>query len=270
MSIRVKNDPGGLHVPHSQLCRIASASVLLFSLIFLNQKMARAEDVTVAVAANFSAAMKEIAARFESDTRDHLIISYGATGQFRAQIMNGAPYAVFLTADDVTGKQLADDGLAVPDSRFVYATGALVLWSPDPLIAGSLETLLEQGSFKHIAMANPALAPYGAAARETLENLGLWNHLQDKILYGENISQAYSMVVGGGAHLGFVAKSQVMRHGHWLPGSVWVVPPSLYKPLNQEAILLLKGQNSKAAHALMAYLKSEKSRSIVKAYGYVP
>lgn len=246
------------------------ASILFFSLVFLPLRTARAEEIAVAVAANFSAPMKEIAAQFEKDTPDRLIISYGATGQFRAQIMNGAPYEVFLTADDVTGQQLVNDGQAVPESRFVYATGSLVLWSLDPSLTDSLEEFLKHGSFRHLVMANPALAPYGAAARETLERLGLWNDLKSKILYGENISQAYSMVLGGGAPLGFIAKSQVMRHGQWLSGSVWVIPDHLYKPLHQEAILLLKGQHSQGARALMAYLKNEKSRNIIQSYGYAP
>lgn len=227
-----------------------------------------AGQVQVAVAANFTAPMKAIAAAFEEDTGHSLQASYGATGQFYAQIRNGAPFEVFLSADDGTPAKLEAQGQAVSGSRFTYAIGKLVLWSPKPGVVDDNGAVLEHGDFKHLAIANPKAAPYGLAATQTLEKLGLSERLKGRIVEGQNITQALQFVATGNAELGFVALSQVYKDGRITSGSAWVVPETMYQPIRQDALILNKGAGNPAATALVDYLKGPKAAAIIKAYGY--
>lgn len=222
----------------------------------------------MAVAANFTAPMQRIAAAFEQDTGHKALLAFGATGKFYAQIKNGAPFQVLLAADDETPARLAKEGLALTETRFTYAIGRLALWSRQPGLVDGQGEVLRKGAFMHIAIANPALAPYGAAASETLDKLGLLSALRPRMVQGENIAQTYQFVATGNAELGFVALSQVMSKGKISKGSAWLVPLSLHAPIRQDAVVLGTGRDKPAALALAAYLKSEKARAIIRAYGY--
>lgn len=228
----------------------------------------QADEVQVAVAANFTAPMQKIAAEFEKDTGHKALLAFGATGKLYAQIKNGAPFQVFLAADDKTPAKLEAEGDTVPGSRFTYAIGTLVLWSAKPGFVDEQGEVLKKGAFKHLAIANPKTAPYGAAAVATLTQLGLLDALQAKFVTGENISQAYQFVVTENAELGFIALSQVMADGQMTGGSVWVVPSNLHDPIRQDAAILAKGKNQPAARALVEYLKGDKAAAIIKSYGY--
>jgi molybdate transport system substrate-binding protein len=235
---------------------------------------AGADQVQVAVAANFTAPMKRIAEEFEKNTGHKAVLSYGSTGKFYAQIINGAPFDVFLSADDKTPTKLEKEGLAVAGTRFTYAVGRLVLWSAMPgLVDDKGAVLLGQrgNDFKHLAIAAPKLAPYGAAAVEALTKLGMLPVLQSKLVTGESIGQAFSMVSTGNADLGFVAISQVFEDGKLKSGSAWVVPANLHSPkvpLRQDAVLLARARSNPAALQLMTFLKSGQAREIINSYGY--
>jgi len=229
---------------------------------------ARADQVQVAVAANFTAPAKEIAAQFEKDTGHQAVLAFGATGKFHAQIRNGAPFEVLLAADDTTPAQLEQEGAAVRSTRFTYAVGRLVLWSAQPGKVDAQGEVLRKGGFRHLAIANPKLAPYGAAAVETLRSLKLLDALQERFVQGENIAQAYQFAATGNAELGFVALSQVMADGRIASGSAWVVPSQLHQPILQDAVLLLPGQGRPAAQAWLQYLRSDKARAVIRRYGY--
>jgi len=237
-------------------------------LLLIISSIAAAEEVSVAVAANFTAPMKRIAADFEKDTGHKAVLSFGASGKFYAQIKNGAPYQVFLSADDGKPARLAKDGLAVASSRFTYAVGTLVLWSAKPGFVDAKGDVLVKGRFNKLSIANPKLAPYGLAAIETMKKLGLLAALQPKFVQGENISQTYQFISTGNAELGFVALSQVMKNGKVTSGSSWIVPAKLHSPIRQDAVLLSTGKDNAAARALMAYLKTEKVRKLIRTYGY--
>ena len=229
---------------------------------------ASADEVQVAVAANFTAPMKIIAADFAKATGHKAALSFGATGQFYAQIKNGAPFDILLAADDETPAKLEKEGLGVAGSRFTYAIGKLVLWSAKPGYVDNKGKVLKKGSFEHIALANPKLAPYGAAAVEVMTKWGLMSTLEPKFVQGENIAQTYQFVGTGNAELGFVALSQVYENGKLKSGSGWIVPASMYSPIRQDAVLLTKGKGNPAADALLTYLKSDKAKAVIKAYGY--
>ncbi|MDB5872122.1 MAG: molybdate transporter substrate-binding protein [Ramlibacter sp.] len=229
---------------------------------------ARAAEVRVAVAANFTAPMQKIAAAFEADTGHRASLAFGATGRFYAQVRNGAPFQLLLSADEETPARLEKEGLAVPGTRFTYAVGRLVLWSAKPgVVDGKGEVLRKPGGGR-IALADPKLAPYGAAAVEALARLGLLQDLLPRFVQGESIVQAYQFVATGNAPLGFVALSQVMVDGRIATGSAWVVPTALHAPIRQDAVLLAAGKDNAAAAALAAYLKSGKARAIIRSYGY--
>lgn len=225
-----------------------------------------AAEVIVAVAANFTAPMKEIAAAFERETGHKVSLSFGSTGNFRTQIVNGAPFQVFLAADDETPAALERDGHAVAGTRFTYAVGKLVLWSPGPLVDAQGK-ILETGEFAHLAVANPKLAPYGKAAMQVLQKRGLTARLEPKIVWGQSITQTYQFVVSGAAELGFVALSQVHEDGK-MKGSAWLVPQEDYDPIRQDAVLLVQGKDEPAARELLAYLQREPTRAIIQRYGY--
>lgn len=230
--------------------------------------LANADEVLVAVAANFAAPMQKIAAGFEKDTGHKVIIALGGTGKLYAQIVNGAPYELFLSADSETPRRLAQEGFGLDASRFTYGLGKLVLWSADPAMVDAQGLVLKQGKFKRIALANPKTAPYGAAALSVLRHLDLLAVLQPRFVQGENISQAYQFVSTGSAELGFVALSQVMADGALISGSTWRVPENLYEPIRQDALLLNKGKARPAALAMLEYLKGAKAQAVIRGYGY--
>jgi molybdate transport system substrate-binding protein len=227
-----------------------------------------AGEVLAAVAANFTTPMQKIAAEFEKDTGHKAVLSFGATGALYAQIRNGAPFMLLLAADDRTPARLEKEGSAVAGTRFTYATGRLVLWSAQPSLVDDQGEVLAKGGFGRIAIANPKLAPYGAAAIETLIKLNLLESVRPRFVQGENIGQVFQFVSTGNAPLGFVALSQVMEDGRITKGSAWVVPASLHSPIRQDAVILAPGKDSAAAAALAAYLRSNKARAIVRGYGY--
>jgi molybdate transport system substrate-binding protein len=229
---------------------------------------ARAAEVSVAVAANFGAPMQKIAAAFEQDTGHKAVLAIGSTGKFYAQIRNGAPFQVLLAADDETPARLEREGHAVAGTRFTYAVGRLVLWSAQPGRVDAQGAVLQSGRFSRLALADPKLAPYGAAAIETLAKLGLLQALTPRFVQGESIAQAYQFVATGNAELGFVAASQVFVDGTLARGSAWVVPGDLHAPIRQDAVLLAAGQGQAAAAALLAYLRGDKVRGILLAHGY--
>lgn len=230
--------------------------------------LAHAGEVSVAVAANFTAPMKKIATLFEQDTGHKANLSFGSTGGFYAQIKNAAPFEVLLAADDETPLKIEQEGLAVKGTRFTYATGRLVLWSKQPNFVDDKGEVLQQLRFDRLAIANPKLAPYGLAAAEMLSKAGLWQSAQPKLVMGENIGQTYQFVATENAQLGFVALSQVWADGKLTQGSAWVVPAHLHNPIKQDALLLQKGQDSEAAKALLIYLRSDKAKAVIRAYGY--
>ncbi|WP_223471891.1 MULTISPECIES: molybdate ABC transporter substrate-binding protein [unclassified Pseudomonas] len=229
---------------------------------------AQAAEVQVAVASNFTAPIQAIAADFEKDTGHKLVAAYGATGQFYTQIKNGAPFEVFLAADDTTPAKLESEGDAVKGSRFTYAVGTLALWSAKDGYVDSQGQVLKHNDFQHLSIANPKAAPYGLAATQVLDKLGLTAQVKSKLVEGQNITQAYQFVSTGNAELGFVALSQVYKDGKVTGGSAWIVPAELHDPIKQDAVILNKGRDNPAAVALVDYLKSPKAVAIIQTYGY--
>ena len=239
---------------------------LLFSIALSLSKPVMAEEVQVAVASNFTAPIKTIAADFEQQTKHKVLLSFGATGKFYAQIKNGAPFDVLLAADDVIPKKLEQEGAAVAGSRFTYAIGRLVLWSAQGNFVDP--NVLQRGNFQHLALASPKLAPYGAAAMDVLTHLGLVKSLEAKFVQGENISQAFQFVSSGNAELGFVALSQVYFNGSLKSGSAWIIPDKYYSPIRQDTVLLTSAKDKAAAQAFMSYLKTPKAKAVMTVYGY--
>ena len=234
---------------------------------------AKAEEVTVAVAANFTAPMQKIAQAFEQDTGHKALLAFGATGKFYAQIKNGAPFAVLLSADDETPARLEKEGVAIAGTRFTYAIGRLALWSKNPLLVDDkgqvlLSNATDKNSFKKIAIADPKLAPYGAAAIEVLDRMGALDKVRPKLVQGDSIGQAFQFVMTENAELGFVALSQISIDGRITQGSAWVVPQNLYTPLKQDAVLLPLGKDNAAALALMKYMRTDRAQTIIRTYGY--
>lgn len=244
-------------------------SILAATLTFFCTLLpAHAGQVQVAVASNFTAPMQKLAAEFEKDTGHKAQLSFGSTGKFYAQIKNGAPFEVLLAADDETPVRLEQEGMAAAGSRFTYAIGTLVLWSARSDYVDAQGEVLNKGQFNKLALANPKLAPYGKAAVETLNKMGLFAALEPRFVQGENIAQTFQFVSTSNAELGFVALSQVMKDGRIASGSAWVVPGNLHTPIRQDAVILSNGKDNAAAIALMKYLKENKARAIIKAYGY--
>ena len=198
---------------------------------------AHADEVQVAVAANFTAPIQAIAADFEKDTGHKLVAAYGATGQFYTQIKNGAPFEVFLSADDTTPQKLENEGDTVKGSRFTYAVGTLALWSAKEGYVDAKGEVLNKNEFKHLSIANPKAAPYGLAATQVLAKEGLTEQVKDKLVEGQNITQAYQFVSTGNAELGFVALSQIYKDGKVTSGSAWIVPAALHDPIKQLSLI---------------------------------
>ncbi len=227
-----------------------------------------AATVLVAVASNFSKPMTEIAAEFEKATGHNAKLSFGSSGKFVSQLENGAPFEVLLSADDKGPQKLEQAGLAVHNSHFTYALGKLVLWSSTPGYVDDQGKILSTGGFKHLALADPKLAPYGAAAIEVLKGLNLQDKLGPLLVLGENIAQAHQFVSTGNAELGFVALSQVIENGKIAAGSGWIIPSNLHAPIKQDAVLLTLGAENPAAIALLNYLKSAPALAVIEKYGY--
>jgi molybdate transport system substrate-binding protein len=229
---------------------------------------ASADEVQVAVAANFTAPIQAIAADFEKDTGHKLVAAYGATGQFYTQIKNGAPFEVLLAADDSTPEKLEQEGDTVKGSRFTYAVGTLALWSAKQGYVDGKGDVLQKNQYQHLSIANPKTAPYGLAAKQVLAKLKLTEATQAKLVEGQNITQAYQFVSTGNAELGFVALSQIYKDGEVSSGSAWIVPADLHDPIKQDAVILNKGKDNPAARALVEYLKGPKAAAVIKSYGY--
>ena len=227
-----------------------------------------AAEVSVAVAANFTAPMQKIAQAFEQETGHKAVLSFGSTGNLYAQIQHGAPFQILLAADATTPVKIEKEGLGLAGSRFTYAIGKLVLWSKQPGFVDDKGDILRAGKFQRIAVANPKLAPYGAAAVETMTKLGVLKALQPKIVQGDNIAQTYQFTATENAQLGFVALSQVMSEGKIAQGSAWLVPAHLHAPIQQDALLLTPGADNPAAKALMIFLRSERVKRLIRTYGY--
>jgi molybdate transport system substrate-binding protein len=228
---------------------------------------ARADEVSVAVAANFAVPIRKIAPEFEMDTGHRIVASFGSTGQLYAQIRHGAPFEVLLAADEETPARLLRDGAAVAGSRFTYAIGKLVLWSARPSVVDAAGEVLKSGAFEHLALANPKLAPYGAAGLETLKALGVYARWQSRLVMAENITQAHQFISSGNSLAGFVALSQVLKDGK-IEGSAWLVPARLYPAIRQDAVVLGRGQGKPAAEALVNYLRGEKAKAVIRSCGY--
>jgi len=226
-----------------------------------------AGEVSLGVAANFTETADDLAERFEADTGHRAIVSTGSTGKLYAQVRNGAPYDVFMAADARRPALIEQAQAGVAGTRFTYARGKLVLWSPAPNAFENAEDYLSRQPFARLAMANPKTAPYGLAAQQVLENLGHWQALQGKLVRGDSIAQAFQFVVSGNAQAGFVALSQVKS---WDDdeGTSWKVPQAYYQPIDQQAILLNRGAGNEAARAWMDFLKSDTAIAIIRDYGY--
>ena len=240
-------------------------TILLAFLAALTPGQSAADEIRVAVASNFRDAMTALASQFEQASAHQITLIFGSTGKQFAHIRNGAPFDAFFSADSERPELLEHDGLAVPGSRFTYAVGKLVLWSSRAGYVDPDGNILERGDFAHLAIANPGLAPYGRAARETLEALDLWNELGNRLVRGENIAQAFQFVNSGNAELGLVAWSQLRRNDATIGGSYWLVPEHYYRPIEQQAILL---QDTLAARLFMSFIRSDESVKIIRAHGY--
>jgi molybdate transport system substrate-binding protein len=227
-----------------------------------------ASEITAAVAANFASPVREIISEFEKATGHKANLALGSSGTLFAQITQGAPFDVFLSADQTKPEELEKRNLSVTGSRFTYAIGALALWSSDPKVEDPKDQLLKPGNIQKLAIANPNHAPYGEAAVEVLKNLKVYEALAPKIIQGENIAKTYQFVVTGNAELGFVALSQVLKNGRMEAGRVWRIPDTLHKPIRQDAVLLNRGKQNPAAQAFLDYLKGELARRTMVSHGY--
>jgi len=238
------------------------------AVLFVTAPTGQAATVLVAVASNFTKPMTEIAAEFEKATGHSANLSFGSTGKFVAQLENGGPFEILLAADDKAPQKLEKAGLTVEGSRFIYALGKLVLWSAKPGYVDNQGKILESGEFKHVALADPKLAPYGAAAVELLKNRNLLTKLQPLFVLGENIAQTYQFISTSNAELGFIALSQVIENGKIATGSGWIIPTDQYSPIKQGAVLMKQGAENPAAPALLNFLKSAPALAIIEKYGY--
>jgi molybdate transport system substrate-binding protein len=229
---------------------------------------AQAAEIKVAVASNFVNVLKEIAVEFQKDTGYQLAITPGATGKFYAQINNGAPFDVFLSADDETPRKLAQEGKAIASSQFTYAIGRLALWSPNPEMVDKNADILKTDKFKFIAIANAKVAPYGQAAVQTMQKLGVLTKIEPRVVQGESIAQTYQFVSTGNAQLGFVSLSQIVENGKIKTGSAWIVPEEMHEQLKQDAVVLQSCKYMSSCQALIDYLRSDKAKKMMASYGY--
>ncbi|WP_455218511.1 molybdate ABC transporter substrate-binding protein [Kaarinaea lacus] len=246
-------------------------SLVVFLFFFGMASHCFAEQINIAVASNALSALKVISSEFEKQTGHSVQISSGSTGKLYAQIIHGAPYDIFLAANEREPKKLEQSHLIVPNSRFTYVLGKLVAWSSDAslLNANDINSVLVSSAVNRIAVANPKTAPYGLAAQQALQKLGVWNSLQAKIIRGENVSQTYQFAMTRNAQIGFVARSQIHNEIKSTNGSYWEVPEALYASIRQQAVLLLRAQNKTAAAEFIEFIRSKKVKEIlVKQFGY--
>jgi molybdate transport system substrate-binding protein len=246
------------------MSRFILTIVVLLS-VFVGSPPVIAGQARIAVASNFTNAIKAITKRFEEQSNDKIVLVFGASGKLYAQIMNGAPFDAFFSADTRRPELLEQKGVALPNSRFTYAQGKLVLYSPKAGYVDANGAVLKQRQYHYLAIANPKFAPYGTAAKQVLEKLGLWNSLRFQMVRGENIGQAYQFVISGNAELGFVALSQIKLPKLAISGSYWQVPAHLYQPIKQQAVLISHNQ---VAKAFMDFVQSDEAKAILKGFGY--
>jgi molybdate transport system substrate-binding protein len=255
---------------------IAFFTMIVFSVFFVSRsvfavggdkiaKIASATELTIAVAGNFSEPIKILSHRFEAETGTIVIMSFGSTGKHYTQIKNGAPFDIFFAADKKHPELLEKEGLVVSGSRFTYAIGKVVLWSPEPSLVDASGDILSKGDFKFLAIANPRLAPYGKAAQEVLTARKDWNKLSSRFVQGKDITQTFQFVQSKNAELGFIAYSQIKKPGKTIAGSFWDIPQNLYTPIEQQVVLL---KDSKTARAFITFISSTESKKIIREYGY--
>jgi molybdate transport system substrate-binding protein len=249
----------------SCIFRNCAMAAVLFLVGLPGSARGERDAVRIAVASNFVSTLRVLSNHFELAYHYRVHMIPGSTGKLYAQIRNGAPFDLFLAADVRRPRLLEESRDGIRGSRFTYARGRLALWSPRPGFVDDQGGVLHGEAFSHLALANPRLAPYGAAARAVLQKLNLWSVLQSRLVYGENIAQTYQFVAGGNAELGFIALSQLYRHGHKTSGSYWLIPQSLYPPIEQQAILI---QATVPARAFLSYLGSEDAKKIIRDRGY--
>lgn len=226
-------------------------------------------EITVAVAANFSKPLEDIAKNYQQDTGNTIKISSASTGKLYTQIANGAPFDVMLSADTKTPSKLVTEHYALAGSQFTYAQGRLALWAAKSGVVDQDGAVLKAGSAQHVALCNPKLAPYGQAAIETMTSMQVLPALKSKLVQGENITQAYQFVASGNADIGFVALSQIYKDGKVTSGSAWIVPAHYYKPILQDAVVLTASKDKKSAAEFLAYLKGAKTKALMQRYGYL-
>lgn len=241
--------------------------LLSFALLGVQAAPLAADSVLVAVASNFLNPVQELARDFGASRGHRVEISSGSTGKLYAQIKAGAPYDVFLSADQLRPRDLEDEGFVAPNGRFTYAVGRLALWSVDESLDLGLHTLLK-GDFRHLSMADPSIAPYGQAAMAFLERLGVYERWRDRIVLGENINQAYTFVATGNAEIGLLALSSVVSSQDERPGSRWEVPEELAPGIAQDGVLLARAGDSAAARGFVEYLQSPRALEVLLKFGY--
>lgn len=241
-------------------------------LLFVFISSAESKPVQVAVAANFSHTMKSLVSEFQKKSEFEIALSFGSSGKFYAQIKQGAPYDLFFSADQAKPEALYKAGLVVESSRFTYAMGRLALWSAQPDFLNKIESKLKQGAFNKLAIANPTIAPYGAAALAVLKHLSLVESTQSKWVRGENVAQTYQFVHTGNADLGFVALSQLLGSDRFekIPkGAYWLVPQTLHYPIKQDVVLMQTAANSQGANAFLDFMHTAKAQIIMSKFGYL-
>lgn len=237
---------------------------VLFLLLFLYAFSTQAGSARIAVASNFAPTMKKLAAIYQANSGHQLQLAFGSTGKHYAQIHHGAPFDAFFAADARRPQLLESEGKTIANSRFTYAIGQLVLWSSQPSLIND-DSVLDTAAFRHLAMANPKLAPYGLAAEAFLQATGRKAKLKPRLIFGENISQTYQFVASGNAELGLIAWSQLQRPTHKISGSWWRVPESTHSPIQQQALLL---NNNPAAQGFLKFVQSSQARAIIQSFGY--
>ncbi len=246
--------------------KISTISIMISLLVV--SAHTHAGQAQIAVAANFAEPIKAIAAVLQKTTGHTITVTLGSTGKLYAQIQNGAPFDVLLSADTQTPAKLAQEGLAQSGSRFTYATGKLVLWSANNTKVDAKGEILRSPGLRKVSYANPKTAPYGAAAVQVMGKLGLSSTLEPKLVQGESIGQTYTFAATGNADAGFVALSQVLEGGRLKSGSMWAIPQNLYDPIRQDAVVLQHGAGNDAAQALVQLLKSPNIKDLIRSYGY--
>ncbi len=243
-------------------------TLIILTCLSISPSQAHADNALVAVASNFTLTMKKLVTQFHEETPHTLRVSFASSGKFYAQIKNGAPFDLFLSADQLIPTKLLSEGYAVPNTQATYAIGKLALWSSDPNKVDPMGNILKSKTFNKLALANPKLAPYGFAAIETLEKLNLMESTKPLWIQGENIGQTYQFVRTGNADIGFVALSQIQNHQELSTGSMWEVPNDLYSPIKQDLIVLKHGENNAAVQAFLNYLALPKTQKLIQSYGY--